>query len=165
MKEENKNRLTSIFENEKKVEIQRNIEIENTKNRQDEFINSFEKLCNEVIQPKMLEFKELLNTNGYGCFINYNKENSTEKGFDTKPNINFEISHNVTDKFYSRNKYPHIMFIADKSDLKIMIHENTMFPNSSGHAGMKNKSYTIEELNSDIVEKEVTESIEKILKK
>jgi hypothetical protein len=164
MKEENKNLLTSIFEGEKDAQIKRSVETKEIQNKQEEFLERFEQLCNQVIEPKMLEFKNLLNENGYGCFIHYNKENLKEKGFKNQTNINLEISKNNTDKFYEDNKYPHIMFIADKTNQKVNIHENTMFPNSGGHATMKRNSYKVDEINSEIIEKEITESIETILK-
>jgi len=159
MKEEIKNRLTSIFEVEKNAQIKKSIEIKETQNSQEVFIEKFEQLCNQVIEPKMIEFKNLYNENGYGCFVNYNKENPKEKGFKAQSSMNLEISRNLTEKFYQDGKYPHVMFIADKIKQVVQIHENTMFPNRSGHGGMKSKSYKIDEINSDIIEKGKSESI------
>ena len=55
------------------------------------------------------------------------------------------------------------MFTADKYYKKIGIHLDTIFQNGEGTAVMKEQSYTLETLNEEIVEKEIVESIEKIL--
>lgn len=164
MKEENKKRLNSIFEEKNNAQIRSSVKNKEAQNKRVEFLERFEQICIQVIEPKMLEFKELLNENGYGCFINSNKENSRLKGFKALSYINLEISKNLTNKFYQENECPHIMFIANNIENTVQLHENTMFPNSGGEAGMKKNRYKIDEINSDIVEKEIAESIENILK-
>ncbi|MDD2793886.1 MAG: hypothetical protein PHD73_11950 [Sediminibacterium sp.] len=163
MNEENKNRLSSIFTKLKAQQTQRDIESENLKQQRDIFSENFKSLCQNLIEPKMLEFKEVLNSNEYGCFVNYCEPNSSGKGIETEPRIKLEISKNKNRAFYASDKLPHIMFIGDTGKEKVTLHENTMFPNSGGHAGMKNISYEIDGLTSDIIEKEITDSIENIL--
>lgn len=165
MKEENKSRLESIFEKENKAEKQKNNKFIELRTKQNEFLYNFQQACSHIISPIMLEFKSLLDNNGYSCFITSTNEDITENGFKSHSNIRFEISRNTTDKFYAHDKYPHIMFIANKQDLNIIIHVNTIFPNGGGHAFMKSQSYTIDQITNEVIEQEITESIENILKK
>ncbi|WP_439479366.1 hypothetical protein [Chryseobacterium aquaticum] len=55
------------------------------------------------------------------------------------------------------------MFTADKYYKKIGVHLDTIFQNGTGNAAMREQTYTLENLNEEIVEKEIVECLEKIL--
>lgn len=163
MKEESKKKLDSLFTNLRTQEEKIKEVLETKKTEEEKFIEDFESLCKNEIEPKMLEFQKMLFDNGYGCKITISEENRDLKGFYSEPNIKLQISKNSNSNFYSSDDYPHIIFFGSKIDRKIKIHENTISQSSGGSAGMKQQIYTIETLSQDKIEKEILESIENIL--
>ncbi len=163
MKEENINKLNSLFSNLKSEEQKLKESQEKQKSEEDLFVEGFKILCKNLIDPKMQEFRRMLRQNGFGCKITINEESKSGTGISAQPNIKLQISRNVDSNFYTNNKFPHIMLTADKYYKKIGIHQDTIFQNGEGTAAMKEQSYTLETLTEEIVEKEILESIEKIL--
>ena len=163
MKEESIDKLNSLFSNLKSEEEKLRASQEKQKSEEDLFVEGFKTLCKNMIDPKMQEFRRMLRQNGFGCKITINEESKSGNGINAQPNIKLQISRNVESNFYTNNKFPHIMFTADKYYKKIGIHLDTIFQNGEGTAVMKEQSYTLETLNEEIVEKEIVESIEKIL--
>jgi len=163
MKEEHINQLNALFSNLKSEEQKLKESQEKKKSEEDIFIEGFKTLCKNLIEPKMQEFRRMLRANGYGCKITVNEENKNGSGINAQPNIKLQISRNVDSNFYTNNKFPHIMFTADKYCKKIGIHQDTIFQNSTGSAAMKEQTYTLETLNEENTEKEILESIQKIL--
>lgn len=163
MKEENLNKLNSLFSNLKTEEQKLKESQEKQKSEEDLFIEGFKTLCKNLIDPKMQEFRRMLRQNGYGCKISLNEESKNATGINGQTNIKLQIARNVDSNFYTNNKFPHIMFIADKFYKKIGVHQDTIFQNGTGTAAMKEQTYTLESLNEESVEKEIVESIEIIL--
>ena len=163
MKEENLNRLNSLFSNLKLEEEKLKESQEKQKSEEDLFVERFKILCKNLIDPKMQEFRRMLRQNGFGCKITFNEESKSGTGINAQPNIKLQISRNVDSNFYTNNKCPHIMFTADKYYKKIGIHLDTIFQNGEGTAALKEQTYTLETLDEEAVEKEIVESIEKIL--
>lgn len=163
MKEENLNKLNSLFSNLRTEEQKLKESQEKKKSEEDLFIEGFKILCKNLIDPKMQEFRKILRQNGYGCKISMNEESKTGTGINAQTNIKLQIARNVDSNFYTNNKFPHIMFTADKNYKKIGIHLDTIFQNGTGTTAMKEQTYTLETLDEESIEKEIVESIEKIL--
>jgi len=163
MKEENIDKLNSLFSNLRTEEQKLKESQEKKKSEEDLFVESFKTICKNLIDPKMQEFRKILRQNGYGCKIMQNEESKNGTGINAQPNIKLQISRNINSNFYTNNKFPHIMFTADKYYKKIGVHLDTIFQNGTGNAAMREQTYTLENLNEEIVEKEIVECLEKIL--
>lgn len=163
MKEENINKLNSLFSNLKTEEQKLKESLEKKKSEDDLFIEGFRNICKTYIDPKMQEFRRMLRENGFGCKISFNEEVKNGLGVNSQTNIKLQISRNVDSNFYANDKFPHIMFVADKNLKRIGIHQDTIFQNGTGTAAMKDQYYTLENLDEDSIEKEILESIENIL--
>ena len=105
----------------------------------------------------------MLRENGYGCKVAFNEENKNGTGISHQTNIKLQISRNVESNFYTNDKFPHIMFVADKNLKRIGIHQDTIFQNGTGTAAMKEQTYTLEHLDEESIEKEILQSVENIL--
>lgn len=163
MKEENVNKLNALFSNLKTDEQKLKESLEKKKSEDDLFHEDFRILCKNLIDPKMQEFRRLLRDNGFGCKITFSEENKNGSGINSQPNIKLQVSRNIDSNFYTNDKFPHIMFTADKFYKKIGVHQDTIFQNSEGNAAMKEQIYTLQTLNEESIEKEILESIENIL--
>ncbi|MFC7348303.1 hypothetical protein ACFQO9_16410 [Chryseobacterium zhengzhouense] len=163
MKEENINKLNSLFSNLKTEEQKLKESLEKKKSEDDLFIEGFRNICKTYVDPKMQEFRRMLRENGFGCKISFNEEVKNGLGVNSQTNIKLQISRNVDSNFYTNDKFPHIMFVADKNLKRIGIHQDTIFQNGTGTAAMKEQYYTLENLDEDSIEKEILESIENIL--
>jgi hypothetical protein len=163
MKEENIDKLNSLFSNLRTEEQKLKESQEKKKSEEDLFVESFKTLCKNLIDPKMQEFRRMLRENGYGFKITLNEESKKGTGINAQPNIKLQISRNVDSNFYTNNKFPHIMFTADKYYKKIGVHLDTIFQNGTGTTALKEQTYTLETLDEESIEKEIVDSIEKIL--
>ena len=163
MKEENINKLNSLFSNLKSEEQKLKESLEKKKSEDDLFIEGFKTLCKNFIDPKMQEFRRMLRQNGFGCKVSFNEEIKNGLGINSQTNIKLQISRNVDSNFYANDKFPHIMFVADKNLKRIVVHQDTIFQNGTGAAALKEQNYTIESLHEDDIEKEILESVENIL--
>jgi len=163
MKEENINRLNSLFLNLKSEEQKLKESLEKQKSEDDLFLEGFKTLCKNFIDPKMQEFRRMLRENGFGCKISFNEEIKNGLGINSQTNIKLQISRNVDSNFYANDKFPHIMFVADKNLKRIVVHQDTIFQNGIGIAALKEQNYTLKTLDEESVEKEILESIENIL--
>ena len=163
MKEENVNKLNSLFSNLKSEDQKLKESLEKKKSEDDLFIEGFKTLCKNFIDPKMQEFRRMLRQNGFGCKVSFNEEIKNGLGINSQTNIKLQISRNVDSNFYANDKFPHIMFIADKNLKRIVVHQDTIFQNGAGTTALKKQTYTLESLHEDDVEKEILESVENIL--
>ncbi|KQT17558.1 hypothetical protein ASG31_09155 [Chryseobacterium sp. Leaf404] len=163
MKEENINKLNSLFSNLKSEEQKLKESMEKKKSEDDLFIEGFRTLCKNFIDPKMQEFRRMLRENGFGCKISFNEEIKNGLGINSQTNIKLQISRNVDSNFYVNDKFPHIMFVADKNLKRIVIHQDTIFQNGTGNAALKEKNYTLDNLSEEDIEREILESVENIL--
>lgn len=163
MKEENINRLNALFSNLKTEEEKLQEKLAKKKSEEDLFLEGFKTLCKNFIEPKMQEFRRMLKENGFGCKLSFSEENQSSTGINAQPNIKLQISRNVASNFYANDKFPHIMFVADKNLKRIGIHQDTIFQNGTGNAVMKDQKYTLETLDEESIEREILESIENIL--
>lgn len=163
MKEENVNKLNTLFSSLRSEDQKLKESLEKKKSEDDLFIEGFKTLCKNYIDPKMQEFRRMLRQNGFGCKISFNEEVKNGLGINAQTNIKLQISRNVDSNFYTNDKFPHIMFVADKNLKRIVVHQDTIFQNGTGTSASKEKTYTLENLHEDDVEKEILESIENIL--
>ncbi|MFY7844353.1 hypothetical protein [Chryseobacterium gambrini] len=163
MKEENIERLNSLFSNLKTEEQKLQESLAKKKSEEDMFIEGFRTLSKNLIEPKMQEFRRMLRENGFGCKVNFNEENKNGLGVNSQTNMKLQISRNVESNFYANDKFPHIMFVADKNLKRIGIHQDTIFQNGTGTAAFKEQKYTLETITEENIEKEILESIENIL--
>lgn len=163
MKEENINKLNSLFSNLKSEDEKLKESLEKKKSEDDLFIEAFRTLSKNFIDPKMQEFRRMLRQNGFGCKISFNEETKNGLSINSQTNIKLQISRNVDSNFYANDKFPHIMFVADKNLKRIVIHQDTIFQNGAGSAALKEKYYTLDHLSEDDIEREILESIENIL--
>ncbi|WP_262148220.1 hypothetical protein [Chryseobacterium foetidum] len=163
MKEENINKLNSLFSNLKSEEQKLKESMEKKKSEDDLFIEGFRTLCKNFIDPKMQEFRRMLRENGFGCKISFSEEIKNGLGINSHTNIKLQISRNVDSNFYANDKFPHIMFVADKNLKRIVIHQDTIFQNGTGNAALKEKNYTLDNLSEEDIEREILESVENIL--
>lgn len=163
MKEENVNKLNTLFSSLRSEDQKLKESLEKKKSEDDLFIEGFKTLCKNFIDPKMQEFRRMLRQNGFGCKISFNEEMKNGLGINAQTNIKLQISRNVDSNFYTNDKFPHIMFVADKNLKRIFIHQDTIFQNGTGTTASKEQTYTLESLHEDDVEKEILESVENIL--
>lgn len=163
MKEENINKLNSLFSNLKTEEQKLKESLEKKKSEEDLFIEGFKTVCKNLIEPKMQEFRRMLRENGFGCKVACNEENKNGLGINSQTNMKLQISRNIDSNFYANDKFPHIMFVADKNLKRIGIHQDTIFQNGIGTAAMKEQTYTLETLDEENIEREILQSIENIL--
>ncbi len=163
MKEENINKLNALFSNLKTEEQKLQESLAKKKSEEDLFIEGFRTLCKNLIEPKMQEFRRMLRENGFGCKVAFNEENKNGLGINSQTNIKLQISRNLESNFYANDKFPHIMFVADKNLKRISIHQDTIFQNGTGTAAMKEQTYTLENLDEENIEKEILQSVENIL--
>ncbi|GAA5083020.1 hypothetical protein GCM10023210_01050 [Chryseobacterium ginsengisoli] len=163
MKEENINKLNSLFSNLKTEEEKLKESLAKKKSEDDLFVEEFKTISKNLIEPKMQEFRRMLRENGFGCKVAFNEENKNGLGINSQPNMKLQISRNIDSNFYANDKFPHIMFVADKNLKRIGIHQDTIFQNGTGNAAMKEQAYTLETLNEENIEKEILNSIENIL--
>ncbi|MDQ0594691.1 hypothetical protein QFZ37_003060 [Chryseobacterium ginsenosidimutans] len=163
MKEENINKLNSLFSNLKTEEEKLKESLAKKKSEEDLFVEGFKTLCRNLIDPKMQEFRRMLKENGFGCKITLNEENKNGLGINSQPNIKLQISRNIDSNFYANDKFPHVMFAADKNLKRIAVHQDTIFQNGTGNAALKEQTYTLETLDEENIEKEILHSIENIL--
>lgn len=163
MKEENLNKLNTLFSNLKTEEQKLKESLEKKKSEDYLFIEGFKTLCKNFIDPKMQEFRRMLRENGFGCKITFNEETKNGLNINSQTNIKLQISRNVDSNFYTNDKFPHIMFVADKNLKRIVVHQDTIFQNGTGNAALKEQNYTLENIKEDDIEKEILESIENIL--
>lgn len=163
MKEENINKLNSLFSDLKSEDQKLKDSLEKQKTEDDLFLEGFRTLCRNYIDPKMQEFRRMLRENGFGCKISFNEEVKNGLGINSQTNIKLQISRNVDSNFYANDKFPHIMFVADKNLKKIVIHQDTIFQNGTGNAALKEQNYTLENLAEEDIEREILNSVENIL--
>ena len=165
MNKETIHKLTSIFDEEKSIQAQKENIFEQTRLEQENFLHAFQLLCNKVIRPKMQEFKEILSQNGCSSFIRSTNEDLTENGFNSQCNISLEVFADSNESPDGRDKFPHVMFIANKAYCNMIIHESTISPKGAGYARMKNCSYELEDITEAVIEMEILDSLEKILRR
>jgi len=165
MKEENKNRLSNLLSNIKDKEEKTKIEVEKRINEQEKFLSDFETLCKDKIEPIMIDIGSLLKNNDYEVYIEYNEEGTNERKGKTQPYIMMNVLRSKKDfHLHEPRQYPHIQFIGDRSSQEIFIHESTISPSKGGQAGAKRTRYKIDILTDEIIEKEIVETVENILK-
>lgn len=163
MKEENINKLNSLFSRIKTEEEKLKESLERKKSEEELFLESFKTLCKNIIEPKMQEFRSMLLQNGFGCKVEFREESNSRPGIHSHPNIRLQISRNVNSNFYANDKFPHVMFTADRNLKRIGIHVDTIFQNGTGNSALKPDFYTLETLDENATEREIVESLEKIL--
>ncbi len=165
MKEENKNRLSNLLFNIKDKEEKAKIESEQRVNVQEKFLSDFETLCKDKIEPIMTDIGLLLKNNDHDVYIEYAEEGTNERHGKIQPYIMMNILRSLKDfHLFEPKKYPHIQFVGDKSSQEVFIYESTISPSKGGQAGAKRTRYKIEILTDEIIEKEIVESVENILK-
>jgi hypothetical protein len=151
--------LLSKYENKQSELRQQKDKVEQHKNS---FLEQFEVISNDRIKPVMDEIGQILKSKGHDYAVLYSKESKSERGATIEPRITMEIYPNGNGKTTYSNKAAHIMFFAEKSE--IGVHENTLIPNGGGgHAGTKPTKYNLDTLTVDKIEKEIVQSIDKIL--
>jgi len=163
MKEESIDRLNNLFYNLKTEEEKLQHRLAKKKSEEELFMEGFRMLCKSFIDPKMQEFRRMLKENKFGSKISIIEELPNGTGILSQPHIKLQISRNVDSSFYANDKFPHVLFVADKNLKRIGIHLDTIFQNGTGTAAMKPDFYTLETLDEDAIEKEIIESLEKIL--
>lgn len=163
MKEESINRLNNLFHNLKTEDEKLKDLLAKKKSEEDLFLEGFRTLSKNFIEPKMQEFRRMLKENKFGSKIIVAEETAGGTGISAQPHIKLQISRNVESNFYANDKFPHIMFTADKNLKRIGIHLDTIFQNGTGTALLKPDFYTLETLDEDAVEKEMVDGLEKIL--
>lgn len=164
MEQENKKRLENIIGTFKDNEEKAKQKFEKTKQEQDTFLSEFEALCSNTIEPIMKEIGEYLKANDFNYHVSVNKKNTKESGIAGKSHIKIQIFRTKNPNLYGAwNEYPHVMFIGDDISKDIQIHENTISAGRGGTAGVKGCKYKISDLTAEIIEKEIIDSVEKII--
>jgi len=127
------------------------------------FLNGFEKLCEEYIQPVMNEIGHALKDRCHDYVIHYRRENKNEKGgiFDSR--ITMDVYPNGKTRAMAQKQPAHIAFFALKNKEKVGIHEKILGTrNAEATAYVKFKKYTLPMLTRDEIEREIMDSIDKI---
>lgn len=165
MNKETIHKLTSIFDEENSIQAQKENIFEQTRLKQENFLQAFQLLCDRIISPKMQEFKKILSQNGCSSFICSTNEDLTKNGFNSQCNIRLEVFADSSESPDGKDRFPHVMFIANKTYCNMIIHESTISPKRAGYARMKNCSYELEDITEEVIEMEILDSLEKILKR
>ncbi|MDD3323255.1 MAG: hypothetical protein PHS59_17615 [Paludibacter sp.] len=129
------------------------------------FLDNFEEFANSTIKPIMLEIGDVIKKNGHDYKVTFEKEYKNDKGVTIDSRITMDIFPNGNGRGDIYNVPAHILFYAEKFSEKIGLHENNIVPGGGGgSAGKKDGEYNLETLTSEIIEKEIVDSIGNILK-
>lgn len=164
MEKSSKEKLEELFlkREQRTIAIAENSKLQ--KNRRDEFQNKFEDFANSVIKPIMNEIGDFIKDNGHDYQITYDRNFKNSKGVTLDTRITMDIFPNGHGRGDSFNVPAHILFKADVYEQKVLLHENTIVPHGGGGvSGPKGRGYSIDELTPQIVEKEIVDSIGKII--
>lgn len=165
MSTENKKKLEDMLASYEKVQNKKNEKIKKVQASLDDFVSKFEIFANSTIKPIMIEIGELLKEKGHDYSIKFEKEYKDDIGRTIDSRITMNVFPLGKGRENRSGVPAHIMFFADKYNGKVGIHENNIIPDDGGGtAGRKGEFYSIEKITTQIIEKEIIESIGSILR-
>lgn len=128
---------------------------EQIKTEEDAFLSEFERLRKEVIRPVMEDIGNQLKARDHDYLISEKEEAVDLEGRTQDAKITMNILPAGVDRsVYRPESTPSVSFIATRYKRKIWVHGSNMMPNRGGSAGSRGE-FNAEEINSDVVEKEV----------
>jgi hypothetical protein len=135
---------------------------EQIKSEEDVFLSEFKRLRKEVIFPEMEDIGNHLKVRGHDYRIAEEEESLDSEGRTRDAKITINIFPAGVDRSaYRPEDTPSISFIATRYEKKIWVHGSNMMPNRGGSAGSRGK-FNVEEITSDIVEREVLKVLKEI---
>jgi len=166
MENSNKSKLEEMLSKHDKIQKELKEEAEKQQIKVKTFLDDFEEFANSKIKSIMIEIGEFIKKNGHDYKVTFDKEYKNDKGNFIDSRITMDIFPNGKGRGDFHNVPAHILFYADKYSEKIRMHENNIVPNGGGgSAGKKDGEYNLQNMTSDIIEKEIIDSIGNILKR
>jgi hypothetical protein len=129
---------------------------------QDQFLQDFEVLSNEVIRPAMIEIGEFAKERGLSYRIEAAKESTDHKGAESQSIIGIVFIEGDPDRYRQSHEYAGWSAHGDKRKLKVWFHQRTMGPGRGGMAGGTGE-YPLSDVTKVLVQAEVVKVLTKIL--
>lgn len=153
MDDKTKKKLSEIFDNYDKENLDKKRVQEKIKSDQDIFLENYAEVVATVIRPALREFSEAIKTRGQQCMI-------TENDGSSKISVGISLKSPESYSTSSGRDYPFITFNASTADKSVWIRISTIAPNHGGSTG-NGGNYKLNQMTLEIVEKEVTGWLEK----
>ena len=156
MKEETKAQLGSLMDKHDKKLMEAKKWGEESKLKEAAFQKEFKQLEEKVIRPVMEDISNILKSRGHECIIGEMKLRELEimlgkSGITMRVCAKARVEH-----FSSSTNYPHVSFISRDSPAPEVLVQVT--------PGSTTNKYDLNELTSDIVEKEILTFLEQVFK-
>ena len=154
MENETKDKLKNIFDKYDKKQSEVRQEAEKVKTEHEVFLDAFEATSTEVIRPTMEALGEIIKNRGHGFEITQGKESQDDKGRTVAAQVKMQIHPNGKRPSYGQHDCPSLTFFAGTYKNEVWSHVSTMMPGRGGSAGKRNE-YKLENITSEVVEKEI----------
>ena len=142
--------------------------IKRGKSEQEEFIEEFTKIQDDIIRPVFERVKVKIESRGHKVYIE-TKEPSwdAEKNLTIEPLISFNLEllrkeEKYKSPHYSTSDLPNLRFVCNSLGRKIWVHECTIGQGHGGHSGSRD-ALTIEQVTEEIVEKKLLGWLEDLM--
>jgi len=139
--------------------------IKRGKSEQEEFIEEFTKIQDDIIRPVFERVKVKIESRGHKVYIE-TKEPSwdAEKNLTIEPLISFNLELLIKEEKYKyhTSDLPNLGFVCNSSAKKIWVRECTIGQGHGGHSG-SGGLLTIEQVTEEIVEKKLLGWLEDLM--
>lgn len=162
MKKETKLQLDSLMEKYEQKLAEAQKRQEQSKSKEDAFLNEFKRLQKDVIRPVMEDIGNQLKARGHHYRIDTEEKSVDSGGRSRDPKISIYIFPTGTNPIgYSPDRTPSVSFIATGYKKKIWVYGSDMMPNSGGSSGSIGE-FNAEEITNDLVEKKILEVFKRV---
>lgn len=129
---------------------------------QDQFLQDFEVLSNELIRPALVEIGEFAKERGLPYRIEAAKESTDHKGAESQPFIGIIFIEGDPDRYRHSHEYAGWSARGDKRKLKVWFHQRTMGPGRGGMAGATGE-FPLSDVTRELVQAAVAKILTEIL--
>ena len=167
MEEETKNHLAHVLNRYDEEQSGAKKQAQETKTEQEGLLQSFGQLRTEVIRPIMEDIGTVLKTRGHDYKIVEEDISTDEQGTQKKVMISMYIFPSRAGAQATTREllhFPHISFKPDPYWRRIIIHTRNVTLTYGGLSGGRGE-YSISQITSEFVEKELVQIVEEILNK
>jgi hypothetical protein len=167
VKEETKKRLANLLTryDEEQSEARKNAQA--TKTEQEELLNSFGQLRQKVIRPVMEDIGAVLKTHGHDYKIVEEDASTDDQGKQKDALISmyiFPSGAGAKATTIELCNFPRISFSPDSYWRRVIVHSSNMTPTRGGSSGGRGE-YSVSQVTSELVEKELVKLLEEVLNK
>lgn len=146
----------------KRTEAQELIEQKRTEDEM--FFEDFKRVRQEIIRPVLESIGDQLRSRGHDYRIEEQEAATDTQGRPQSPLIGLNIYPSGVERSrYRPDCTPRIAFVGQVSKKNLYSHVNTIGPEGGGAAGARD-SFSLMEINTDIVEKQVLKAVGDIFK-